>query len=131
MELPRHPTEPADIEKSESFPHSLPEASSSASPSTTHDPTPLAAAQNEAPSPRKTSFAKRVWVKLGFNPMVVMFMVKGALAPTICMAMYQRHSLAAHYLNLGYLMMVISLLTVPVLPRGKFLMNLLITLVRN
>lgn len=75
-------------------------------------------------------FWRKILRKLGFSPMVVMFMVKGALTPTICMAIYQRHSVAADYLNLGYLMIIISLLTVPMLPRGKFLMNLFVSVVR-
>lgn len=130
MEAPHHPTETADIEKSEDISQSPPEASSSStSPSTINDPVPLPTDRHESPDPKKTPFWKQVWAKLGFNPTVVMFMIKGALAPTICMAMYQRHSLAAHYLNLGYLMIIISILTVPILPRGKFLMNLFISLI--
>lgn len=79
--------------------------------------------------PKKEPLSKRILTKLGFNPMVFMFMVKGSIAPTICMAIYQRRSVAADYLNLGYLMIVISILTVPMLPRGKFLMNLFFSLV--
>jgi hypothetical protein len=80
-------------------------------------------------SPAKPSILKRIWGKLGINAMVVMFMVKGAISPTIAISIYQRYSVAVNYLNLGYVMIVISILTVPVLPRGKYLMNLLITLV--
>lgn len=68
-------------------------------------------------------------MKLGINAMVVMFMIKGALPPTIAIAIYQRYSVAVNYLNLGYVMIVVSILTVPVLPRGKYLMNLFATLV--
>jgi hypothetical protein len=80
-------------------------------------------------SPPKPSILKRAWGKLGINAMVVMFMVKGSLPPTISTAIYQRYSVAVNYLNLGYVMIVISILTVPVLPRGKYVMNLFITLV--
>ena len=77
----------------------------------------------------KPSTLKWVWGKLGFNPMVIMFMVKGSLPPTIAISIYQRYSVAVNYLNLGYVMIVISILTVPMLPRGKFLLNLLVSLV--
>jgi hypothetical protein len=111
-----------------------PSINNSASSSMKNTPNFVHGSQDEPPQAlevKKIPFWKRALAKLGFNPMVVMFMVKGALAPTICMAMYQKLSLAVHYLNLGYLMIIISILTVPILPRGKFLMNLLISLVRN
>jgi hypothetical protein len=83
----------------------------------------------EVALPSKPSVFRRMWNKLGINAFVVMFVVKGALPPTIAIAIYQRYSVASNYLNLGYVMIVISILSVPVLPRGKYLMNLLITLV--
>jgi hypothetical protein len=89
-----------------------------------------ASSQAKPPTVQKLPFWKRAWAKLGFNPLVIMFMIKGSLAPTICMAIYQRPSVAANYLNFGYLMIVVSILTVPMLPRGKFLMNLFVSLVR-
>lgn len=88
-----------------------------------HDDTPPAQAA------RKPSVLKRIWTKLGFSPLVVMIMVKPALAATISMAIYQSHGVASHYLNLGYLIIVISITTVPILPRGKFLLNLFLSVV--
>lgn len=79
--------------------------------------------------PEKLSLFKRVWARLGMNSLVVMFMVKGALAPTIATAILQSHSVTQHYLNLGYLVIVISILSVPILPRGKFAMNMLASIV--
>jgi hypothetical protein len=105
---------------------------SNASSSTTNATTSRYGTQSEpaaASGVKKIPFWKRTLAKLGFNLRVVTFMVKGALPPTICMAIYQRHSVALHYLNLGYLMIIVSILTVPILPRGKFLMNLVISLV--
>jgi hypothetical protein len=89
-------------------------------------------AQEGAPSARaakKTSVLKRVWAKLGFNGLVMMIMVKPALAATISMAIYQSPSVAPHYLNFGYLIIIISITTVPILPRGKFLLNLFLSVV--
>jgi hypothetical protein len=82
-----------------------------------------------AQAAKKSSVLKRVWAKLGFSPLVVMIMVKPALAATISMAIYQSPRVASHYLNLGYLIIVISITTVPILPRGKYLLNLFLSLV--
>jgi hypothetical protein len=56
-------------------------------------------------------------------------MVKPAVAATISMAIYQKKSVAARYLNFGYLIMIVSVTTVPILPRGKFLLNLFMSVV--
>jgi hypothetical protein len=77
----------------------------------------------------KAPLLKRIWTKLGINKFVVMIMVKPAVAATISMAIYQKKSVAAHYLNFGYLIMIISVTTVPILPRGKFLLNLFMSVV--
>ncbi|KAL2064999.1 hypothetical protein VTL71DRAFT_4139 [Oculimacula yallundae] len=70
----------------------------------------------------------RLWKKLGITPLVFMIMVKPAISAVIAMAVYQKHSVAVHYLNLGYLIIIISIITVPILPRGKYLMNLFLCL---
>lgn len=70
---------------------------------------------------------QRAWKKLDFNPTTIMIMVKPAIAATIAMAIFQSHAVANHYLNLGYLIIIVSITTVPILPRGKFIMNLLIS----
>jgi hypothetical protein len=75
------------------------------------------------------SILKKLWSKLGINGFVVMVMVKPALAATISMAIYQNDKVAANYLNFGYLIIIVSVVTVPILPRGKFLMNLAISVV--
>ncbi|KAE9381490.1 hypothetical protein N431DRAFT_458077 [Stipitochalara longipes BDJ] len=71
---------------------------------------------------------KRIWKKLGINGIVVMIMVKPAVAATISMAIFQSQKVAVHYQNLGYLIIIVSVTTVPILPRGKFLLNLFLSL---
>ena len=93
------------------------------SPNQLHDIAP------SAPS-KKLPLLKRIWTKLGINGIVVMIMVKPAVAATISMAIFQSQKVAVHYQNLGYLIIVISITTVPILPRGKFLLNLFLSLVR-
>lgn len=91
-------------------------------PDKTHETAPSSPA-------KKAPLLKRIWTKLGINPFVVMIMVKPAVAATIATAIYQSPSVAVHYQNLGYLIIVISITTVPILPRGKFLLNLFLSLV--
>ena len=79
---------------------------------------------------QKPPLLKRTWKKLGINGIVVMIMVKPAVAATISMAIFQSQRVAVHYQNLGYLIIIVSVTTVPILPRGKFLLNLLLSLVR-
>jgi hypothetical protein len=111
-------------------------------PSTTVDPETTAATQethghsleptarpSDIPTPPNVSILTRAWKALGITPLAIMFMVKGAVAPTIAMAIYQKHSVAINYLNFGYVMIVVSITTVPILPRGQFIMNLTVTVV--
>jgi hypothetical protein len=87
---------------------------------------------NEAPPStlaKKPSFLTRIWNKLGINGFVLMIMVKPAVAATISMSIYQSQKVAVHYQNLGYLIIIVSITTVPILPRGKFLLNLFMSVV--
>ncbi|KUJ08768.1 uncharacterized protein LY89DRAFT_764104 [Mollisia scopiformis] len=70
---------------------------------------------------------KRMAAKLGLNLPMVLLMCKGAIAPTIGIAIYQNSSVAAHYSTIGYLIPIMSILTVPIMPRARFLQNLIIT----
>ncbi|PVH88337.1 hypothetical protein DL98DRAFT_478193 [Cadophora sp. DSE1049] len=87
--------------------------------------------QNDSPSsplPRKQFMLGRAWKKMGITPQIFMIMVKPSISAVIAMAIYQKHSVAVNYLNLGYLIIIISIITVPILPRGKYLMNLFLCL---
>lgn len=85
----------------------------------------------QAPVQAKSSVMKRVWKKMGINGLVVMIMVKPAIAATISMAIYQSQRVAVNYLNLGYLIIIVSVTTVPILPRGKFLLNFFLSVVSS
>ncbi len=80
---------------------------------------------------KKPTVLSRAWSKLGINPTVAMIMVKPAVAAVISLAICQRLSVAKLFLNFGYLIIIVSITTVPILPRGKFLMNLAISLVSS
>ncbi|KAH8658195.1 hypothetical protein BX600DRAFT_400895 [Xylariales sp. PMI_506] len=53
-------------------------------------------------------------------------MVKGALPPTIATAMYQAPVVNRYFTSLGYLIPMVTLLAVAILPRGKYIQNLLL-----
>ncbi|KIW21166.1 hypothetical protein PV08_01746 [Exophiala spinifera] len=68
---------------------------------------------------------KRLWTKAGLDLPTLMMMLKGAIAPTIALAAYESDAWAREYSTLGYLSAIMTTLTLPILPRGKFLQNLL------
>ncbi|OAL36805.1 hypothetical protein AYO20_03860 [Fonsecaea nubica] len=75
------------------------------------------------------SMLKRLNDKLGLkiNLPTVLLMFKGAVAPTIGLAIYQDTSVADHYSTIGYLIPIMSLFVVPILPRARFLQNFFVT----
>lgn len=68
---------------------------------------------------------------MGINKTVAALVFKGALAPLIATAIYQKKSVAEIYVNFGYLLIVVSILAVTILPRGKFMMNMSISVVSS
>lgn len=52
---------------------------------------------------KKPSRVVTVWKKLGLDFKTVAMMLKGSLAPTIAIAMYQAPAVAQHYQTVGYL----------------------------
>lgn len=90
---------------------------------------PLVNNETNSPPPQAPSIFKRAWSKLGIDKTVAALVFKGALAPLIATAIYQRKPVAEIYVNFGYLIIVVSILAVPILPRGKFMMNMSISVV--
>jgi len=78
---------------------------------------------------KKPTILTRIWRKIDMNPTVAMIMIKPAIASAISLAICQRHSVAVNFLNFGYLIIIVAITTVPILPRGKYLMNLVLSLV--
>ena len=74
-----------------------------------------------APSPSKPSLVKRIWTKSGLNLITLQLMFKGAVPPTVALAMYQSDVVAKHYSTIGYLMAIISLLSLSIMPRAKYM----------
>ncbi|KAB5513350.1 hypothetical protein GE09DRAFT_632228 [Coniochaeta sp. 2T2.1] len=82
-----------------------------------------------APAPKKKpsryGFAA-IKAKLGLNRNVIISMFKGSLPPIIGIAMLQSKPVAEYFLTLGYLIPIVSVLGLALLPRGKFLQNLVL-----
>ncbi|KAK1751277.1 hypothetical protein QBC47DRAFT_80298 [Echria macrotheca] len=80
-----------------------------------------------APAKKPNVFSKLV-TKLGLDKPTLLMMFKGSLPPTIGIAMCQAPVVASYFATLGYLIPIITVLSLAILPRGKFLMNLLLSL---
>ncbi|KAJ5620028.1 hypothetical protein N7510_004012, partial [Penicillium lagena] len=52
----------------------------------------------------------------------------GGIAPTIGLAIYQSESVANHFSTIGYLIPIMSILTIPIAPRARFFQTLLVTM---
>ena len=73
-----------------------------------------------SPAVQKPSLPKRLWTASGLNSMTLIMMFKGAIAPTIALAIYEATSIARIYSTLGYLVAIMSILSMPIMPRSKF-----------
>ncbi|KAK4043842.1 hypothetical protein C8A01DRAFT_43220 [Parachaetomium inaequale] len=75
---------------------------------------------------KKPNRLAAVIAKLGLDAPTLITMFKGSLPPTIGIAMLQAPPVAAYFATLGYLIPIISVLAMAIMPRGKFMMNLLL-----
>ncbi|OIW22794.1 hypothetical protein CONLIGDRAFT_150020 [Coniochaeta ligniaria NRRL 30616] len=92
-------------------------------PEDVYDDASAAPAQQKKPS--RFGFAA-ITAKLGLNAGVLIPMIKGSLPPIIGIAMCQSQPVAEYFTTLGYLIPIISVLGLAMLPRGKFLQNLVL-----
>ena len=114
--------------KTDPAPHKMrrvPTSATGASAATVPDdmgPTGSGADDDDAaePDPPKPNFFKRI----GLDVPTMMMMFKGSLPPIISIAIYQSDAVAAEYSSLGYLIPIISVITITIMPRGKFLQTL-------
>ena len=78
---------------------------------------------------KKPSLIKRLWDGSGLNPGMLMMMVKGALPPTISLAIYQSTPVAQLYSTIGYLVAIMSVLSLAILPRAKYIQTTLFNVI--
>lgn len=78
---------------------------------------------------KKPSLIKKMWDGSGLNPGMLMMMIKGALPPTISLAVYQSTDFAQVYSTLGYLVAIMSVLSFAILPRSKYIQTMLFNII--
>ncbi|OGE55937.1 hypothetical protein PENARI_c003G02553 [Penicillium arizonense] len=61
------------------------------------------------------------WSKLELDSRTMLMMLKGALAPTITIAIYQSDAISNITTTIGYLSALISVLSQALMPRAKFI----------
>ena len=86
-------------------------------------------AEEARPQPKKPSILKRIWDRLGLNPMVIILMMKGALPPTIAIALFQSNGFANTFTTLGYFTAIMSVLSFAIMPRAKFLQTMVLNVI--
>ncbi|KAJ9604339.1 hypothetical protein H2200_011173 [Cladophialophora chaetospira] len=84
-------------------------------------------ADAEETKPPKVGLLKRLQTKLNLDLPTVLLMFKGGLPPTIALAAYESDGWAEVYTTLGYLIAITSFLSLPILPRAKFLQSMIIS----
>lgn len=72
---------------------------------------------------------KGLWAKTGITWPIFKLMFKGALAPTIAVALFQADDFASHFSTVGYLIGITSILSMVIQPRSKFLQTMLVNVV--
>ncbi|KIW33378.1 uncharacterized protein PV07_00235 [Cladophialophora immunda] len=82
----------------------------------------------EAAQPKPGLF-KKIRTKLNLDVPTLLLMLKGGLPPAIALAAYQSDAWAKQYSTLGYLIAITSFLSLPILPRAKFVQSMIISII--
>jgi hypothetical protein len=80
-------------------------------------------------TPALSERCKTLWTKTGITWPRYKLMFKGALAPTIAVALFQADDFASHFSTVGYLVGITSILSLVIQPRSKFLQTMLVNVV--
>ena len=81
---------------------------------------------DKGPPDKRPSLPSRIWMASGLNLAILKMMVKGALPPTIALAIYQSNPVAKEFTTIGYLIAIESVLSFAILPRAKFIQTMLL-----
>lgn len=82
--------------------------------------------QGNEKKPTLLQRCQSLWTKNGVTWPIFKLMFKGALAPTIAVALFQADSFASHFSTVGYLVGITSILSIVIQPRAKFLQTMLV-----
>ncbi|EXJ63461.1 uncharacterized protein A1O5_11510 [Cladophialophora psammophila CBS 110553] len=77
----------------------------------------------------KSGLFKKIQMKVNLDVPTLLLMLKGGLPPAIALAAYQSDRWAKQYSTLGYLIAITSFLSLPILPRAKFVQSMAISLI--
>ncbi|KIY04117.1 uncharacterized protein Z520_00809 [Fonsecaea multimorphosa CBS 102226] len=80
-------------------------------------------------APPKPGLLKKIQTKLNLDVPTLLLMLKGGLPPAIALAAYQSDKWAKTYSTLGYLIAITSFLSLPILPRAKFVQSMIISII--
>ncbi|KAJ5082259.1 hypothetical protein N7532_011302 [Penicillium argentinense] len=103
-------------------------ASRTSSQSSDSSAPPLSRRDTQATSKERRGLRgllKRVWLKSGLDQPTILLMLKGGVAPTIAVSIYQATDVAEEYTTLGYLVAIVSILGFSIMPRAKFIQMLI------
>ncbi|CAJ2506641.1 Uu.00g078270.m01.CDS01 [Anthostomella pinea] len=82
----------------------------------------------EADPPSKPAAPSKpgIMAKLGLDVPTLSLMFKGAIPPVVALAICQSHAVAEQFTTLGYLVGIISVLSMSIMPRGKFIQTMVL-----
>ncbi|KAI1871436.1 uncharacterized protein JN550_004430 [Neoarthrinium moseri] len=69
-----------------------------------------------------------ILARLGLDLPTILMMIKGAIAPTIAISISQSTAVAEYFTTLGYLVGILTIISVSIMPRGKFLQTLVLNI---
>ncbi|KAI1265069.1 hypothetical protein F5Y18DRAFT_427189 [Xylariaceae sp. FL1019] len=96
-------------------------------PTTQPESAPPRSGNDAAQAPAAAS-KPGIMARLGLDAPTLIVMFKGGLAPVIGLAMNQSFAVAQEFSTVGYLVGIISVLSLTILPRGKYTQTLILNL---
>ena len=85
--------------------------------------------ETNAPEVKKPSKLKQLWAKTQLDKTTLETMFKASLPPIIAISMFQAPPVARHYSTIGYLIAIASLLGFCIMPRAKFVQNMVFNVI--
>lgn len=83
-------------------------------------------AETKEPKPKGPNIFQKLWKKSKLTPVSVLLAMKGGLATTIALAAYEGSAWADTYTTLGYLVAIITQLSLSIQPRAKFVQSMIL-----
>jgi hypothetical protein len=84
----------------------------------------------QTPAAMLYAATKKLLLHIGITGQLFLLMIKGALPPTIAIAMYRSPQVARVYGNFGFLIALASILSLHLQPTARFLENIALATVQ-